>query len=307
MTAYGYALVSAHDQSLDSQTKALKAAGCEKIFRDKVSGARADRPQLCRLLAGIGPDDVVIVSRLDRLARSTRELLNVLDTLLTRGAAFRSLGEEWADTNTPQGRSMRTVLGGLAEFEGALIRARTGEGRARARARGQHMGRRPALTEQQRQEVAHALRAGLASQVDLARRFGVSQSTISRVADKFIQSLAIPSSANPELDARTERAVRAFMQRLEGRYSVGEAILFGSRARHTHNADSDADIAVVLKGHKGDRTAIALDMAGIAFDVLLESGILIEALPLWEHELHRPERFSNPALMRNIRREGIRL
>jgi predicted nucleotidyltransferase len=109
------------------------------------------------------------------------------------------------------------------------------------------------------------------------------------------------------LDAETERAARAFMRRLEGRYPVREGILFGSRARHTHGPDSDADIAVVLKGQHGDRTAAALDMAGIAFDVLLETGVLVEALPLWEDELKHPEQFRNPALIHSIRREGMRL
>ncbi len=111
----------------------------------------------------------------------------------------------------------------------------------------------------------------------------------------------------PVLDAETEHAARAFMQRLEGRYPVREGILFGSRARHTHSPDSDADIAVVLKGQHGDRTAAALDMAGIAFDVLLETGVLVEAIPLWEDELKHPEQFSNPALIHSIRREGMRL
>jgi predicted nucleotidyltransferase len=95
----------------------------------------------------------------------------------------------------------------------------------------------------------------------------------------------------PALDAETEHAARAFMQRVEGRYPVREGILFGSRARHAHGRDSDADIAVVLKGPHGDRTAAALDMAGIAFDVLLETGVLVEALPLWEDELKHPNRF----------------
>jgi predicted nucleotidyltransferase len=109
------------------------------------------------------------------------------------------------------------------------------------------------------------------------------------------------------MDRETERAVRAFMQRIAGRYSVSEGILFGSRARHTHHAESDADIAVVLKGTHGNRTAAAVDMAGIAFDVLLETGILVEALPLWEDELRHPELFAKPALIRNIRRDGVRL
>ena len=112
MTIYGYARVSTDGQTLDSQDEALKAAGCENIFREKVSGARADRPQLQRLLAAIGSGDVLVVTRLDRLARSTRDLLNILDTLAKRGAAFRSLSDQWADTTTPHGRLMLTVLGG---------------------------------------------------------------------------------------------------------------------------------------------------------------------------------------------------
>ena len=280
----------------------MRAAGCEKLFREKTSGTRADRPQLICLLAAIGSGDVLIVARLDRLARSTRDLLDILDTLAVRGAAFRSLGESWADTTTAHGRVMLPVLGGLAAFERALIRARTGAGRARAVARGQHMGRRPALTPRQRRQATKALVAGAATQADLARRFNVSQSTISRLADK-----AAPLVVKPTLDAETERAARAFMQRLEGRYSIQEAILFGSRARRTHRPESDADIAVVLNGAQGDRTAAALDMAGIAFDLLLETGVLVEALPLWGDELERPDLFDNSALIRNIRREGVRL
>jgi len=302
MTAYGYALVSTDGQPLNQQVKTLKAAGCEKIFRERVSGARADRPQLLRLLAAVGSGDVLIVSRLDRLARSTRDLLDILDTLFSRGATFRSLGDQWADTTSRRGRLMLTVLRGLAKFERELIRARTGAGRARALARGQHMGRPPALTQHQRHEAIKALRSGTTTQADLARRFNISQSTISRLADE-----AVSSPTKPALDAETEHAVRAFMQRLEGRYPVREGILFGSRARHTHSPDSDADIAVVLKGRHGDRTAAALDMAGIAFDVLLETGVLVEALPLWEDELTSPKRFSNPALLQSIRREGLRL
>jgi DNA invertase Pin-like site-specific DNA recombinase/predicted nucleotidyltransferase len=304
MTVFGYARVSMESQTLDSEVEALKAAGCDKIFREKVSGARADRPQLLRLLAAIGSGDVLIVSRLDRLARSPRDLLNILDTLAARGAAFRSLGDQWADTTTPHGRLMLTVLGGLAAFERELIRARTGEGRPRARARGQHMGRPPALTRHQQQEAARALRTGTATQADLARRFNVSQSTISRLADKALSS---PAPPNPALDVDTERAARAFLRRLEGRYPVREAILYGSRARQTHNPDSDADIAVVLKGEGGNRWEVARDLSGIAFDIMLETGIRVQALPLWESDMKRPEQFSNPALIANIKREGLRL
>jgi DNA invertase Pin-like site-specific DNA recombinase/predicted nucleotidyltransferase len=304
MTVFGYARVSTDGQTLESQVEALKAAGCEKIFCEKLSGARADRPQLSRLLAAIAAGDVVVASRLDRLARSTRDLLNILDALASHGAAFRSLGDTWADTTTPHGRLMLTVLGGLAEFERELVRARTGEGRERAKARGQHMGRPPALTAHQRHEAAKALGAGTATQADLARQFNVSQSTISRLADK---TLSAPMPAKPVLDADTERAARVFLRHLEGRYPVREAILYGSRARRTHNPDSDADIAVILDGEHGDRSAAVKDMAAIAFHVMMETGVMVEALPLWPDELRRPERFKNPALINNILREGIRL
>lgn len=117
--------------------------------------------------------------------------------------------------------------------------------------------------------------------------------------------LAIP--ARSRLDAETERAARAFLRRLDGRYLLRQAILFGSRARGSHGADSDADIAVVLTGPHGDRTAAALDMAGIAFEIMLETGVLVEALPLWEDEWLRPELFTNPGLIQIIAREGLQL
>jgi DNA invertase Pin-like site-specific DNA recombinase len=123
---------------------------------------------------------MVIVTRLDRLARSTRDLLNVLATIGERQAGFRSLKDSWADTTTAHGRLMLTVLGGLAEFERELIRARTGEGRKRAKDRGVKFGRPAALTTHQRHEALQRLANGEA-QADLARSYGVSQATISRL------------------------------------------------------------------------------------------------------------------------------
>src|SRR5208283_195906 len=152
------------------------------IYRETASGAKAERRELGRALKSMTAGDTLLVTRLDRLARSTRDLLNTLDGIAKAGAGFRSLADVWADTTTPHGRLMLTVLGGLAEFERELIRARTGEGRARAKARGVHMGRPPALTRHQREEALRDLAKGNATQADIARRFNVSRSTISRLS-----------------------------------------------------------------------------------------------------------------------------
>jgi DNA invertase Pin-like site-specific DNA recombinase len=146
MTVYGYARVSTDGQTLAAQDAALRAAGCAKVYAEKASGAKADRAELRKVVGRLDEGDVLLVTRLDRLARSTRDLLNTLDEISKRGAGFRSLADAWADTTTPHGRLMLTVLGGLAEFERELIKARTGEGRARAKAVGVHMGRPSKLT-----------------------------------------------------------------------------------------------------------------------------------------------------------------
>jgi len=130
---FGYARVSTDGQSLDLQVDELKDAGASRIFAEKLSGAKSDQPQLANTINGLGKNDVLIVCRLDRLARSMRDLLNVLHEISGRGASFRSLHDPWADTTSPHGRLMLTILGGLAEFERCLIHARTSEGRARAR------------------------------------------------------------------------------------------------------------------------------------------------------------------------------
>ena len=135
---------------------------------------------LAKALKALAPGDVLLVTRLDRLARSTRDLLNVLDAIGKVGAGFRSLADTWADTTTPHGRLMLTILGGLAEFERELIRARTGEGRKRAKARGVHMGRPPALNGDQRREALARRDAGELL-TDIARTFGVSHTTIGRL------------------------------------------------------------------------------------------------------------------------------
>jgi DNA invertase Pin-like site-specific DNA recombinase len=156
-------------------------AGCKKVFREVASGAKTDRAQLRRLLDQLEAGDVVTVTRLDRLARSTRDLLNTLATITGRKAGFRSLGDTWADTTTSHGRLMLTVLGGLAEFERDLIRARTGEGRTRAVARGQRMGRPPKLTPHQQKEAIKRRERGEESLTEIGRSYNVSAATISRL------------------------------------------------------------------------------------------------------------------------------
>jgi DNA invertase Pin-like site-specific DNA recombinase len=181
MTTYGYARVSSNGQDLGSQEAELLAAGCAKVFKEKVSGAKTDRAELAKLIRRLEPGDVVIVTRLDRLARSTRDLLNVLATVGEHQAGFRSMKDAWADTTCAHGRLMVTILAGLAEFERELILARTSDGRARAKARGVRFGRPAALTPHQRQEAIQRLAQGEA-QADVARSFNVSQATISRLA-----------------------------------------------------------------------------------------------------------------------------
>ena len=178
---YGYARVSTDGQSVDAQVRQLTKAGCKKVFRETASGAQTDRAQLRKVLAALEADDVLMVTRLDRLARSTRDLLNTLAAITDRKAGFRSIGDTWADTTTAHGRLMLTVLGGLAEFERELIRARTGEGRKRAVERGVKMGRKPKMTAHQVKEALRRVDAGERLR-EIARSYNVSHSTISRLS-----------------------------------------------------------------------------------------------------------------------------
>jgi DNA invertase Pin-like site-specific DNA recombinase len=156
----GYARVSTRDQDLTAQIAELQAVGCGNIFKEKASGTRTDRPELAKAIRRLEAGDVLVVTRLDRLARSTRDLLNILDAVAKAGAGFKSLTDAWADTTTPHGRLMLTVLGGLAKFERELIRARTDDGRKRAKARGVKFGRPLKLTAHQRREAIQRLAEG---------------------------------------------------------------------------------------------------------------------------------------------------
>jgi DNA invertase Pin-like site-specific DNA recombinase len=173
----GYARVSTDGQTLNAQLEQRRAASCTKIYREKVTGARADRRELLSMLDHLAPGDVATVTRIDRLARSTFDLFK---EIVDAKAQFRSLAEPSADTGTSAGRLLIAVLGGLADVERDLIRTRTAEGRSRAQKRGQHMGRPSKLTDAQKAEACRR-RAEGATLAELARSYDVGKSTISRL------------------------------------------------------------------------------------------------------------------------------
>lgn len=177
----GYARVSkAEDQDTAPQIEALEAAGCQRVYEERVSGGRWDRPELHRLLDRIGPGDVLTVWKLDRLSRSLKDLLLILDRVDKVGAGFRSLTEN-IDSTTASGRMMMQMLGAFAEFERAMVRERTQAGLRSAHAQGRRGGRQPKLSPQQQAEVLAMLTAGR-SAADIARLFRVHRATISRIA-----------------------------------------------------------------------------------------------------------------------------
>ena len=180
MATIGYARVSTQGQDLTAQLDALKTAGAETVYREKVSGVRADRPQLAKLMAKLMPGDVVVVTKLDRLGRSTRELLELIERISKAGASFRSLGDPLFDTTGAQGRLLVTMLAAIAEFERELIRERTGEGRKRAMAAGVRFGRKPKLSDFQRAEAIKRRDAG-ETLATIAKSYGVDLSMISRL------------------------------------------------------------------------------------------------------------------------------
>ena len=179
----GYARVSTKDQDTAVQLKALKAADCDKLFQEKASGGRWDRPQLQKLLGQLRPDDVVVVWKLDRLSRSLKDLLLVLEKIDQADAHFQSLTES-IDTTTSAGRMMMHMVGSFAEFERSLLRERTRAGLDEARRAGRVGGRRPKLTQAQQQEVTSLVISRQKSAADAARLFRVHPATVSRVVAK---------------------------------------------------------------------------------------------------------------------------
>lgn len=174
----GYARVSTEEQKLEGQLDALKAAGAERIFTDKVSGKTRQRPELEKMLDQLRDDDVVVVAKYDRLARTLRDLMEIVEAIREKGAGFRSLGEE-IDTTTPAGRLIFHVFGSIAEFERERIVERTKEGLAAARKRGRVGGRPAALSPEAREQVRKLRDEGVRA-AEIARMFKVSRSTVLR-------------------------------------------------------------------------------------------------------------------------------
>ena len=188
----GYARVSkGDDQSNALQAKALKAAGCQRVFEEAASGGRWDRPILHDMLRQLRDGDVVVVWKLDRLSRSLKDLLHLMERIKEADAGFRSLTES-IDTTTPAGRMMMQMVGSFAEFERAMIRERTSAGLALARAEGRVGGRRRKLTERQRSEIAESVLAGRKSAAEMARLYKVSQPTVSRIVAESRQAREEP-------------------------------------------------------------------------------------------------------------------
>jgi DNA invertase Pin-like site-specific DNA recombinase len=188
----GYARVSTEDQTLQLQRPRLKEAGCEKVFEEKISGAARKRPELERLLGEVRKGDVLVVTRLDRLARSTAELLIIAERLRDQAAGLQSLDEPWADTISPSGRMVLTVFAGIAEFERALIRQRTEDGLRDARKRGVLFGRPKKMRPDQLELAQDLLKQGR-SISEVARTFNVHPATIYRIRDHQASDLKLAS------------------------------------------------------------------------------------------------------------------
>lgn len=179
----GYARVSTQGQDLTQQRAALRESGCTRIFEEKISGAKRDRPELGRLLDHLRVGDVVTVTRLDRLARSTRDLLEIAERIKEAGAGLRSLAEPWADTTTPAGRMVLTVFAGMADFERSLIVERTSAGRIAAKARGVRFGPRPTLAAEQIVHARQLIEGDGKPVAEVARLLGVHLATLYRALE----------------------------------------------------------------------------------------------------------------------------
>jgi DNA invertase Pin-like site-specific DNA recombinase len=192
----GYARVSKGDEQSNAlQAKILKAAGCRRLFEEVASGGRWDRPELHRMIEQLREGDIVVVWKLDRLSRSLKDVLHIMERIAEAGAGFRSITEN-IDTTTPAGRMMMQMVGAFAEFERAMIRERTSAGLAAARAEGRVGGRRKKLNDAKRREIAESVITGRKSAADMARLYNVSQPTVSRIVAQRRMERNLPHDQN---------------------------------------------------------------------------------------------------------------
>jgi len=193
----GYARVSkGDDQSNKAQARALSEAGCKRVFEEKASGGRWERPELHRMLDQLREGDTVVVWKLDRLSRSLKDVLHLMDKIASAGAEFRSLTEA-IDTTTAAGRMMMQMVGSFAEFERAMVRERTTAGLTQARAEGRIGGRRRKLDPKKRREIAESVLSGRKSGAEMARLYDVSEPTVSRIVAEHRQNLENANAGQP--------------------------------------------------------------------------------------------------------------
>lgn len=183
MVKIGYARVSTVGQTLDMQVAALKNFGCTEIFKEKASGANADRNHLKRMIKKLNSGDTVVVTRIDRISRSTFDLFDIVKKITERKSQFLSLAEPWADTSTSTGRLMLAVLGGLADVERDLIRTRTVEGRARAVEKGVRMGRPSKVNQEEINNIIIMRKKGIYLK-DISLKYNIGICTVSRICRK---------------------------------------------------------------------------------------------------------------------------
>lgn len=199
MAIFGYARVSTNGQTLEAQIEILNREGVDRIFQEKISAKDRERPQLTKLLYNIRPGDLVLVTKLDRLARSTRDLLNIIHEVTDAGGKFKSLGDPLFDTTTPTGTLVAQILAAVAEFERKLIKQRTDAGINRAREQGVKFGRPAKLSREQRVEALQRLAAG-ETMVAVAKSLGVDKSTICRLYQQRLSlDAALAAHTNGEI------------------------------------------------------------------------------------------------------------
>jgi DNA invertase Pin-like site-specific DNA recombinase len=191
----GYARVSKSEtQDTAAQVRVLREAGCQRIFQESASGGRWDRPELQRLLDQLRAGDTLVVCRLDRLSRSLKDLLAILERLNAAGAQFRSLTEA-VDTTGPAGRMLMQMLGAFAEFEREMIRERTRAGLSEARAKGRLPGRKSKVTAEQQREIVEAVLSGRKTAAEMARLFKLHPATVSRLVSRARMKVEIGSTS----------------------------------------------------------------------------------------------------------------